>query len=342
MTTPRPYRTCIVGFGKIAAGYAADPVMARHYRYTTHSQVLQNHARFQWIAAVDPLPAALAMAREIDSAVETAGEVSDLKAGRDAEILVLANPPGPGRLEALKAFPNLRAVLVEKPLGRTFAEAQAFLDACAARKIVVQVALWRRADPAFRKLADGQLSDLIGPLQAGHALYGNGLRNNGVHLVDMIRMLCGEIAAVQAVSTATTPAGLPIPGDIQVDAALNLANGRTVFLSALDFKSYREVGLDLWGQTGRLSVWQEGLLISHASRAANRAMSGEREIASDTPQTLPSTVGEAFWHLYDDLAQALDSGRPPCSPGESALVSERVIEAIVESARTGARQSPIS
>lgn len=342
MTRSRTYRTCIVGFGKIAAGYAKDPAMARHYRYTTHSQVLQNHPRFQWIAAVDPLPAAQAAAREIEPAVETAATAMDLKAGREAEILILANPPGPGRIEVLAAFPNLRAVLAEKPLGRSFAEAQAFLNACAARQIVVQVALWRRADPTFRKLADGQLSNLIGPLQAGHALYGNGLRNNGVHLVDMIRMMCGEITAVQAISAAMTPAGLPIPGDVQIDAALTLAGGRTVFLSALDFSAYREVGLDLWGETGRLSVWQEGLLISHFSRVPNRAMSGEREVASDAPQILPSTVGEAFWHLYDDLAQALDDGRLPCSPGESALASERVIEAIVESARTGLRQSPAS
>jgi predicted dehydrogenase len=335
----KPLRSCVVGFGKIAAGYANDPVMARHYRYTTHSQVLQSHPRFQWVAAVDPLPAAQAAARGLDDTVETAASAADLTTGRDAEVVVLANPPGPGRLSALEAFPNLRAVLVEKPLGGTLDEARAFLDACAQRKVLVQVALWRRADPTFRALAGGDLANRIGRLQAGHALYGNGLRNNGVHLIDFIRMMCGEITHVEALDPAATPAGLPIPGDLQVDAALTLAGGRTIFLSALDFSAYREVGLDLWGENGRLSILQEGLLISHFPRTANRAMSGAREIASDMPQTLPSTVGEAFWHLYDDLAKALDTGSLPCSPGASALASERVIEAIVTSARTGSRQS---
>ena len=179
---------CIAGFGKIAAGYAADPVMARHYRYTTHSQVLLAHPRFDWIAAVDPTPDARAAAARLKD-VETAATGADLKMGRDADILVLATPPGPARLELLAAFPKLKAVLVEKPLGRTLDEARAFLDACAARNILVQVALWRRADPAFRALAEGDLAKRIGALQTGHAVYGNGLHNNGVHMVDVIRML---------------------------------------------------------------------------------------------------------------------------------------------------------
>ncbi len=334
-----PLRTCIVGFGKIAAGYAKDPVMARHYRYTTHSQVLAAHPRFRWTAAVDPLADAQTAAAELSPGIVIASDAAKLTNAAEVDVAVLATPPGPERTAALAAFPNLKAVLVEKPLGRNQAEVDAFLAACAKRGITVQVALWRRADPAFRALAAGDLSARIGKLQTAHALYGNGLRNNGVHLVDMIRMLCGDIAAVQATGPANTPAHLPIPGDIQVNAVLTLAGGAQVFMSALDFGAYREVGLDLWGDAGRLAILQEGLSIAHFSRAPNRAMSGEREIASDAPAFLPSTVGEAFWHLYDDLARALDTGTQPCSPAASAVASERVIDAIAESAQTGARKN---
>lgn len=337
--TGRPYATCILGFGKIAAGYAHDPVMARHYRYTTHSQVLRVHPRFKWTAACDsesgPRDAALAL----DSSIEVAGTPAELKVGRDAEVLVLAIPPGPERLSALENFPRLRAVMVEKPLGRSPEEARRFIEACNARNILVQVALWRRADPLLRSLASGELTRLIGDLQTGYALYGNGLHNNGVHMVDLIRMLCGEIAAVSAIGAATQSSMLPIPGDTQVDAALTLASGANIFMASLDFKQYREVGLDLWGASGRLSIWQEGLYVAHYSRSPNRAMRGEHEIASDAATLMPSTVGEAFWHLYDDLAQSLDNGTPLCSPASSALVSTNVIDGIFESTRTGARRT---
>jgi predicted dehydrogenase len=220
-------------------------------------------------------------------------------------------------------------------LGRSLDEAREFVHACSARNVLVQVAFWRRADPLLRRLADGDLARRIGALQTGFALYGNGLHNNGVHMVDLVRMLCGEIVAVQAIGQASVPPSLPIPGDIHANVALALANGATIFMSSLDFRAYREVGLDLWGDLGRLAIWQEGLHVAHFPQAPNRAMSGEREIASDAATLLPSTVGEAFWHLYDNLARALDQGEPLCSPAESALATTAAIEGIVDSLRTG-------
>jgi hypothetical protein len=39
-------------------------------------------------------------------------------------------------------------------------------------------------------------------------------------------------------------------------------------MSSLDFRAYREVGLDLWGHVGRLAIWQEGLHVAHYPQAA--------------------------------------------------------------------------
>jgi predicted dehydrogenase len=335
----RPLVTAVIGFGKVSAGYADDPVMARHYRYTTHAQVLRAHPAFDWQAVVDPAPEARAAAARwgVGAVVAQAGALANRER---IEVAVLAMPPGPGRHEALAALPNLKAVIVEKPLGRTLAEARDFLAACVRRGVVVQVNLWRRADRAFRTLAAGELARRIGRLQTGFALYGNGLHNNGVHLVDLLRMLLGEIAAVQATAPAAADPRWPIPGDIQTAAALTFADGAQVYLAPLDFAAYREVGLDLWGDRGRLSILQEGLSIQAFVRQANRGMSGEYEIASDRPELMPSTVGDAFWELYEDLAAAVRQSGAVCSPGVSALRSEAVIEAIARSAVTGRREAP--
>jgi predicted dehydrogenase len=334
--TGKPYKTCLIGFGRISAGYAEDPVMARHYRYTTHAQVLNEHPRFAWQSVVDPSPEAQRAAQSTGRVTDVAPRIEDLAARNEIEVAVLATPPGPARIEALDAFPALRAVLVEKPLGRSLAESEAFLKRCAERKIAVQVNLWRRADTAFRRLAAGELAARIGRLQAGLAVYGNGARNNGVHIVDMVRMMCGEIAGISALGPGEDGAHLPIPGDRQIGGVLTLATGPRIMLAPLDFRNYREVGLDLWGTTGRLSILQEGLLITHYPRVANRAMQNEAEIASDEPQTIPSTVGEAFWEMYSNLAGALDTGGVVCSPAPSALRSERVIDALFQSSATGA------
>jgi hypothetical protein len=59
----------------------------------------------------------------------------------------------------------------------------------------------------------------------------------------------------------------------------------------------------------------------------------EREIASDKPTIIESVTGRALYDLYDNLASAIDGQESLWSPGESALQTARVIEAIIESSR---------
>ena len=65
----------------------------------------------------------------------------------------------------------------------------------------------------------------MGDVQGAFLVYGNGLSNNATHMVDLTRMLLGEIAAVQV------PAGLngyregPLDDDINVPFVLRLQSG---------------------------------------------------------------------------------------------------------------------
>lgn len=328
MTTARP--TAIVGFGRMGRGYAADPIMARHYPYAAHAQVLAEHPAFDWRAVIDPDPAALAEARDDWGVPLTGRDIAQIgDAARGIEVAVLATAPD-ARIGVLDAFPNLRAVLVEKPLGVTLATAQTFLDACAQRGIMVAVNLWRRADEVLRRLAAGELTERIGALQGGVALYGNGLRNNGTHMIDMVRMLCGEVTGGSLLGTGTGDLESPIPGDRNPRFALDVANGAAVAFQPIRFADYRENGLILWGDRGRFEVMNEGLTLAFYPREDNRAMQGEWEIAFDAPQTIKSGAGTALYAMYDNLMDALDAQNPAliASPGASALTTARIVEAI--------------
>lgn len=320
----------IVGFGRMGRLYAADPVMARHFPYAAHAQVLAEHPAFDWRAVVDPDPAARGEALDHWGVPHAAASCEALGAvAGDIEVAVLATAPDT-RLGQLDALPNLAAVLVEKPLGTTLAAGAAFLAECERRGIMVAVNLWRRADAGLRALAEGGLDAAIGPLAGGIALYGNGLRNNGTHIVDMIRMLAGEIAAG---ALAGADAGFvegPIEGDRNPACALTLASGATILLQPVRFADYRENGLIVWGERGRLDIMNEGLSIATYARCDNRAMQGEREIPADRPHWHASGAGTALYAMYDNLAEALASGDPGAlvSPGRSALASARIVEQI--------------
>lgn len=326
----RAFPTAIIGFGRMGRGYAADPVMARHFRYAAHSQVLEAHPSFDWLAVVDPDPGARSEAEtdwqiaNVEPSIEALGPIAT-----EIEVAVLATAPD-ARIGILDSLPSLKAVLVEKPLGTTLEATTDFLDACSARGIMVQVNLWRRADETLRRLAEGELATRIGKVQGGIALYGNGLHNNGTHMVDMVRMLFGDpIGGLLTGATEGFAEG-PIPGDRNPAFTLVLECGAPIAFQPVHFSNWRENGLIVWGGRGRFEVMNEGLSVATYPCENNRAMQGEQEIAFDAPQLIESGAGTALYAMYENLAAALAAQDPSLlvSPGQSAFATARVVDAV--------------
>lgn len=325
-----PLRTLIVGFGGIARGLATDQRMAQWFPIATHAQALRADDRFQWVGVVDPDPYARHCA-ETDWQIAAFDDVA-AAAQLAPDVLVLATPPG-SRVDALRALPSVRAVFAEKPLGT--ADGKALIESCAARAIPLQVNFWRRGDATLNDLAAGGLGQRIGALQAGTGIYGNGLANNGSHLIDMVRMLVGTPKWVQAIGDAKPLSGGPVADDLQIAFALGMADGAAITVHPVDFSHYREVALDLWGTRGRLALQQETLDIRLMPRVANRGLEEAYEIAADQGLPLTSTVADALPGLYGNLHDAVTTGAPLLSPGTSALETEHIIDLIRMSSQNG-------
>lgn len=327
-----PLKIVLIGFGKIAAGYADDPVMARYFPYATHAQVLHDHPAFSWDAVVDSLQEALDKAKKQWNVRYAARTTEEIAVDYQPDVAVIATPPET-RLNIIERLPSLRAILVEKPLSLTLRKGREFIDMCKNRNVLLQVNFVRRADEGSRALAGGQLDDLIGKSQAAFGIYGNGLLNNGSHMVDLTRMFFGEIESVRALSE-------PLPfgtGDFQVTFVLKFLNGLIVTMNAISFTYYRENSLDIWGEKGRLSIMQEGLGIYHYPVCPNRAVGGEKEISSDRPSEVTSTIGSALYHMYSNLAEAVNEGKSLWSDGDSALRTSEVLDAVLDSAQNSGK-----
>jgi len=331
------FRTALVGVGRVGATYAEDPKTRQHYCYASHAEVLVQHPAFVWEAAVDSDASALRKAQTRWGFAHGATSITDLLLRYQPDVLVLATPPA-AYASTVAACPNLKAVLCEKPLGATLAEAQAFLDLCDQRRILVQVNFWRRCDRLYRRLAAGELEALIGTPRVISGIYGNGLNNNGSHLVDLCRMLIGEIVSVHAFGPALRADKLSLAGDFDVACALHFASGAAAALQPIDFRHYREVGLDIWGESGRLELLNEGLTAGLSRRLPHRALTGAAEIAVDAPQSLTPTVGEALFQVYENLAAALQGQDELWSPGISAWRTALVVDAIERAVKAGDRR----
>ena len=337
----KAWRTVLIGCGKIGAAYADDPVMAQHYRFVSHAQVLAAHPGFEWVAAVDHVAGTAQQVAERWSVSHFQQGTDGLHDRCNPEVAVLAMPPGE-RIAAVESLPGLRAVVVEKPLGANAAEAQAFLAYCAQRQIAVQVNLPRRADASHRALASG-LNDTVGRRQGAFLVYGNGVTNNGTHMIDLARWFMGEVTSVQALlgGSSAYREG-PLDDDMNLAFAMMHHDGVQTLAMPVSFAHYRENMVDIWGDRGRVALLQEGLRLAQFPRSDNRAMAGERELTNDAPSVETTTIGESFYAIYDDLWQHLeDRAAPLASPGENALRCAVVVDAIRESLSRKGEMVPV-
>ena len=286
-------RSVIFGFGRIGNSIRHDAKIRKYFRYASHAQVLFDHPGFDWVGVVDPDPQARKAAEEWHVPF-----VSDHIMGEmEPEFAVLATPPGT-RLDIVKDLPKLKAVLIEKPLGE---EGEHLLNFCHRNGIKASINYWRRGCKGLREL---DIGNRIGGIQAVFATYGNGLYNNGSHMVDFCLMLFGSPESVQRIGQFDKLGILGCSGPIQDYHASFALEYPTfnVMIHALDYRHYREFSLDIWGTHGRVSIVNESLMAHGYPRQDHRAMEKQREIADLPTNSGNIVVGDALYRLYTSIA----------------------------------------
>jgi len=325
-----PLTAAIVGFGNISAGYADDPLMRKHYNYCSHIQVLSEHPAYDLIAIVDPDHEARKLAKEkwsIDNCFES---MDELFVFMQVDILIIATPVQ-HHLSVIRQIKNVKAVVIEKPIGIDLKQSREIVNICDDNNILLQVNLWRRADQLYRDLADSMLEKYIGVPQVAYGVYGNGLLNNAVHMIDFVNMLFGNIVEVQSIGQQIKRPNNPIANDPDQGFVLKTENEVIVTFLPINFDHYREISLDIWGTEGRFEILLEGLVSRVTKKQDNRAITGEREINPDKQTYISTSVGEALWNLYDNLHRTLAGKESLWSAGKNAIKSEMIVESIGDS-----------
>lgn len=313
-----PYKVALIGLGKMGMQNAKNAQIAKYRKYNSHIEALNDHPDFECDAFYD---------QNKDAEGRNYDSLQDIAENYRPDILVLATPPE-DRIDTIKAFSNLKAVVMEKPVATTYASAKEIVEYCENNNILLQINYWRRFDQSIIDLK-ANIEKTGETPQAVFMTYGNGLRNNAVHLIDKVRYLFGDIADTTPLSPPRKPKTCPIQGDANLDFTLALANGGRVHAHALDFEEYREIGMDIWMKTQRIEFIQGGLVIRVSERNAHRALQTDREITSDTAKIYPTGAGEALYVLYDNLSQTLQGKEKLRSNGTSALKNEEILDKIL-------------
>lgn len=270
------------------------------------------------------------------------------------EAVAVLSPANTHRDIAIRCARAGKHILMEKPLEITTARAEDLVAACRAAGVKLGVVLQHRFRPAGMKLADllraGDLGAIVGcsavirlwrpqsyydqPGRGTFARDGGGvLISQGIHTLDLMLSLAGPVDQV-AGFTATTPVHRMETEDM-VCAAARFANGAigTIDATTAAFPGFpEEIILTCEKGTARLAG-TELLVQWHDGRRF--------AIEPDRPAGGTGADPMAFphdWHraVMADFVKAIRTDREPKVTGEEALKVHRLIDALIETGRTGA------
>lgn len=315
------------------------------------AEVIAAHDRTSLRAVADPDGQAAAALAAGTTAVMAGWEAAVM--APDVELVVVATPNAYLVPVAEAALAAGRHVLLEKPMGRSLAEAERLAAAAAGSDRVLKVGFNHRYHPAVAELlriaGSGQLGRLVHILaRYGHGgrpgleqewrsdpeLAGGGhLLDQGVHLADLIHAVAGVPAqAVAFLRTAVWPIA---PLEDNGYAMFRYDDGPVAQLHVSMTQWKNRFDFEVIGELGAVAV--EGLGGSYGEErlvvTARRPEGGAPNVAARSFQG-----PDLSWALeWDDFVGAVVEGRPPRhGTAVDGVVAMRMIDALYRSARESA------
>jgi len=325
-----------------------------------HIAVVQRSEHCTLGAIVDPAPAAAALAAK--AGVPHYTRLQDLLAADKPDGVILATPNQLHVEHALLCIDAGLAMLLEKPIAPTVAEARQLIDAADKVKARLLIGHHRAHSPIMAKAREVVTSGVLGPLVAvtGSATFykpdhyfadapwrresGAGpILLNLIHEVHNLRMLCGEIAAVQAFASHATR-GFAVEDTVSINLRFasgalgsfmlsdTAASARSWEQTAQENKAYASYDDEdcyvISGTSGSLSV--PTMRIKTYARPEDRSWwkpfeTGVVDMVRDDPLKLQLAH---FCAVVRGQAQPLVSAR-------DALANLRVTQAIAAAAASG-------
>jgi predicted dehydrogenase len=245
-------------------------------------------------------------------------------------------------------------VIVEKPLEISTERVDRLVDAAARAGVKLGVFFQDRANPAFLALQGEIAGGALGRLTLADARVkwyrppeyysqsrwrgtwaldgGGAVMNQGIHTVDLLIWLLGNVRRVSA-RTATAMHAIDVE-----DTAVALFEFESGALATF------EATTAAWpGYSRRVAITgTEGTVIIEGDRVAQRDLRSGRSLEESSAPAAASAaspvVSDVSGHrrIFEDFLDALDTGRPPRVDGREGRRSVALVQALYESARRGA------
>ncbi|MFX4273807.1 Gfo/Idh/MocA family protein [Propionibacteriaceae bacterium Y1685] len=279
-------------------------------------------------------------------------DIAGLLAAPDVDVVAICSPSELHAEHALAAIAAGKHVMIEKPVATTVADGQRIVDAAKSAGVVVGVVSQRRLEPQHVHLKKCLDEGLLGRPVLGEALVrwhrdadyyaaadwrrvapgGGSMMNQGLHSVDLLTWLFGDVVEVSALADT-------LVADSQAEdtsvAAVRFANGA---LGSIVTSTATAPGLP-----AELNLYfTKGLVGIHHTDVVRWEFDGvdapPEQSAVDSGAASPIIGAEGHLTQWNDLTEAITTGRPPMVTVADGVRTVALIEAVYDSA---ARQQAV-
>ena len=281
--------------------------------------------------------------------------LEDFLGHRPLDAVLVGSPSGLHAEHGIAAARRGLHVLVEKPVDVTTARADALVAECEQAGVRLGVFFQDRVAPDVLRLKGMLDAGLLGrPILASGrvrwyrppeyyagsrwrgtwALDGGGaLMNQGVHTVDLLLWLLGDVRSVYAKAVTALH---QVEVEDTVAATLEFACGAVGTLEATTaaYPGYPR-RLELTGSEGTAVI--EGDRLLAADLRTPHADARTTAEGADGPSATSPVVSDVRGHrtILEDFVRAVETGGTPLCDGREARRSVELVEAVYESSRTG-------
>lgn len=270
------------------------------------------------------------------------------------DVVLIGSPSGLHAEQGIAAAKRGLHVLVEKPVDITTERVDALVSQCTEAGVKLGVFFQDRVAADIQRLKDLLLAGTLGkPIlisarvkwyrppeyyggsrwRGTTALDGGGaLMNQGVHTVDLLLWLMGDVTRLSA-RTATALHKIEV--EDTVVATLEFANGAigTLEVATSVYPGYPR-RLELTGSEGTIVLEHDRIVAADLRTAGVELVSVSKD---SNPSATSPVVSDVTGHkkLLEDFLRAIETNGHPLCDGVEGRRSVALVQAIYESARTG-------
>lgn len=318
------YRCGVIGLGNIGMLYELDKKIVSTYEFPSHSSCYSNHPRTHLVAGCDIDKEKTKLFKQkypnssdyLDYIKMLANEKLDI-------VSVCIHQDLQADIVRTAIDKGVKMIFCEKPFCNSAKTAKDLAELCKQKEVSLVVNYWRKYDEAHQEIYKIISTNKIGKIQHVHGKYGNGLMNNGSHLINLMQWYLGPVKWAIGFQ-----GNIDKKEDLNFEAVLGFE--KTIgTLATVSFNNYRLIELDLVGEAGRIVIKDEGEDINVYSLKSNEYISNAKQLSRKSKKIL-SKSGMVKYDALEFMVDCLDKNKNIIQ--YNAIETLDVIEAIKTSA----------